>query len=83
MQQNELTAQPATATPAFIRGAGALAAYLGVHEMSVRRWQKQRRIPFVKLGGAVLFRKADVDALLEKLTVPAVGNRKPRVRKGA
>ena len=83
MSNDEITTTEQRAESAFIRGAGALAKYLGVHEMSVRRWQKQHRIPYVKLGGAVLFRRSDVEEMLNRLTIPAVGQRKPRAKKGA
>lgn len=71
------TIEPRTES-AFIRGAGTLADFLGVHEITVRKWMRQHRIPYIKLGGAVLFRRSEIDALLERHTVPAVSSKRAR-----
>ena len=38
---------------------------------TIRRWVQKRRLPFVKLGRRVLFRKGDIEALIEQSVVPA------------
>jgi excisionase family DNA binding protein len=43
-----------------------LAAFLGVHEMTVRRWVMKRKIPFVKVGRSVRFEK---ERVLERLRI--------------
>lgn len=62
----------------FFRGEENLAAYLGVHPRTVRKWRCAKRLPFTKLGGIILFRKTDIDRILERSTVPAVGMKRGR-----
>jgi excisionase family DNA binding protein len=47
------------------------AGYLNLKDKTLRAWILQRRIPYVKLGRRVLFRKRDLDALIENSLVPA------------
>jgi excisionase family DNA binding protein len=37
-----------------------VAGYLAVTERTVRAWQTEHRLPFLKIGGIVRFRPADV-----------------------
>ena len=37
-----------------------VAEYLAVTERTVRAWQIEHRLPFLKIGGVVRFRPADV-----------------------
>lgn len=37
-----------------------VAEYIGVTERTVRTWQRTRRLPFLRIGGAVRFREVDV-----------------------
>ncbi|MBV6507391.1 MAG: hypothetical protein JJLCMIEE_00436 [Acidimicrobiales bacterium] len=39
-----------------------VAEYLAVTERTVRAWQTEHRLPFLKIGGVVRFRPADVTA---------------------
>ncbi len=39
-----------------------VAEYLAVTERTVRAWQTEHRLPFLKIGGVVRFRTADVIA---------------------
>ena len=43
-----------------------LAKYLGVCDRTVREWQAQRLIPYIKIGRATLFDTAKVEAALEQ-----------------
>jgi len=72
---------PAPATPAFYR-MKELAEYLGVSTRSIRRAMLSHRLPYTRLGGAVLFRRVDVEKCLEAATVPAVGMVKRMVKRG-
>ena len=65
--------QAAAVESPFIRGEEALVAYLGIHPRTVRKWRRARRLPFTKLGGMILFRKSDIERMLERATVPAIG----------
>ncbi|HKT87949.1 MAG TPA: helix-turn-helix domain-containing protein [Candidatus Sulfotelmatobacter sp.] len=47
------------------------ATYLRYKESTIRAWILDRRIPYVKLGGKVLLRRSDLDALIAKSVVPA------------
>jgi excisionase family DNA binding protein len=68
MQPTNQTDNPA----AFFRGTKGLAAYLGVSSKTIERAVRARRLPVVKLGGVLLFRRADVEAALEAATIHAV-----------
>jgi excisionase family DNA binding protein len=56
-------------------------SFLKIHEVAalcrvsvscVRAWRFARKIPFVQLNGKnLLFRRADVEAFIERKTVPA------------
>ena len=63
----------AAADSPFIRGESALAAYLGIHPRTVRKWRRAHRLPFTKLGGMILFRKSEIERMLERATIPAIG----------
>ena len=39
-----------------------VAEYLAVTERTVRAWQTEHRLPYLKIGGVVRFRAADVAA---------------------
>lgn len=52
-----------------------LAAELGLAKTTLREWCWQKRIPFVKLGRAVRFRRADIEAWLAEHTVAPDGPR--------
>ena len=58
-----------------------MADYLGVSDKTVTRAMRRHLLPFVRLGGTILFRRADVEDALERLTVPAVGSGKRTARK--
>jgi excisionase family DNA binding protein len=47
------------------------ATFLRLKVSTIRAWVLKRRIPFVKLGGRVFVRKADVQELIEVSVVPA------------
>jgi len=65
----------ATATAEFMRREAA-AAYLGVSTRTVSDWQRRRIIPHVKMARkCVLFKRADLDATMQRFTVNAIGAR--------
>jgi excisionase family DNA binding protein len=47
------------------------AAYLGCTPKTLRVWTSKRRIPFVRVGRLVRFRKKDLDDFLDANHVPA------------
>jgi excisionase family DNA binding protein len=47
---------------------------------TVRAWVLTRRVPFVKMGKRVLFRRSDVEALIASSLVPAKPRRVPKVQ---
>lgn len=47
------------------------AGYLGVSKLTLYDWVSQRKITYLKVGRLVKFRKAHVDAWLDKHTVKA------------
>lgn len=46
------------------------AAYLGCTSKTLRAWVGQRRVPFIRVGRLVRFRRSDLDAWLEARLVP-------------
>lgn len=48
------------------------ADYLNITDHFVRRLIRERRIPFLKVGHLVRFRRADIEAYLAECSVPAV-----------
>ncbi len=51
-----------------------VAVYLGVSLRQVTELMRRRVLPYSKLGGRlVLFRRADVDAAVDKFRISAVG----------
>jgi excisionase family DNA binding protein len=50
-----------------------VAELLKLSVSTVRRLQRQRKIPFVKVGGSVRFVKSDLAAYLERRRVSAIG----------
>jgi excisionase family DNA binding protein len=62
-----------------IRQASAM---LGLSRSTVRDWVWRRKIPHVRVGGAVRFRPSDLRAFIEAGAVPAAPRQpKPRQRK--
>jgi excisionase family DNA binding protein len=61
------------------------AKMIGVCRRTLHEWQIRRIIPFRKVGRAVLFSAADIQAALDKFTVKAVtdspGPRKRRAQR--
>ena len=68
--------EPAIPTSPFFRGIPALAAHLNVSEKTIARAMRKHLVPFVRFGGSILFRKADVERAIERLTVPAIDGEK-------
>ena len=46
-------------------GAGEAATYIGISPAGIWRLLKSGRLPCVRIGGRTLFRRVDLDALLE------------------
>jgi excisionase family DNA binding protein len=51
------------------------ARFLRLQPNTIRSWILHRRIPYLKLGGRVCLRRADLDALVERSLVSATSNR--------
>ena len=49
------------------------AEYLGIPERRLKDWRKLRIVPYYKIGGKCIYAVADLDAVLEKGYVPAIG----------
>ena len=57
----------------FFNGATELARYLHVDPVTVRRLIRRKALPFIRLGGRYLFRRDEIEAYLDRHTVPALG----------
>lgn len=64
-----------SATPASTSGelltVEQVADFLNITDHFVRRLIRERRIPFLKVGRLVRFRRADIEAYLAECSVPA------------
>ena len=67
----ETVANPAGAPPHNMTEAQC-AQYLTISTRSLRNLRRRRVIPFVKLGGRVLYRRAEVDRALTRLEIKSV-----------
>ena len=47
------------------------AGYIGVTPATLRVWVSRRRVPFVRVGRLVKFRKSDLDSWMDKNSVSA------------
>ena len=69
--QQEQTISPPAIKP-FFRGCRELAEYLSVSERTIRRAMRKHQLPYTRLGGAILFRRTEVEVALEAMTVPSI-----------
>ena len=51
-------------------GNDEAAVYLGCSPATLRVWVSKRRVPFIRVGRLVRFRRRDLDEFLEKNRVP-------------
>ena len=60
--------------PAVLLTVADVAELLKISELSVRRLQSDRKIPFVKVRGSVRFARADIVSYIARCRVEAVGS---------
>ena len=59
--------------PAYLRREAA-ARYLDVSPRTLSDWQARRVVPYVRAGRrCILFKRSDLDAAMDRLTVRSVG----------
>lgn len=57
------------------------ADYIGVKSATLEKWRFQKKhLPFVRVGGKILYRKTELDAFLASRTVQPVDGRQRRAR---
>jgi excisionase family DNA binding protein len=63
--------QQSSATPSedHLLTESKICAYLRIRPRQLYTWRKHGLIPYLKIGKALRFRKADVDAALERMTI--------------
>ena len=49
-----------------------VAPELGISPFTVRRWVAERKIPFYRIGGRIVFDRKDVEAFLARSRVESV-----------
>ena len=52
---------------------------LPVSRRTLSNWQRSRKIRFYRVGKTVLFKRADIEAAVERFAIAAIGE--PKVRK--
>jgi excisionase family DNA binding protein len=57
--------------PSNLVNVAETAEMLRLKPSTLRAWVLRRRIPYVKLGRRVMFRRSDVEALIARSVVPA------------
>jgi excisionase family DNA binding protein len=55
------------------RSVDEAAVELGVSKFTVRRWIVDRKITFYRVGGRIVFDQKDLDAMLARGRVEAIG----------
>ena len=55
-----------------------LVKILPVSLRTISYWQARKVLPFYRVGRAVLFKRADVEAALERFRISAVGEMRPK-----
>jgi excisionase family DNA binding protein len=65
-------AMPKSTESVVLFNADELAAYLKVSRDWVYDAKQNRKIPFVKVGNSIRYRKSDIDSMLDKQTYPAL-----------
>jgi excisionase family DNA binding protein len=72
MSKIKLESAPVTQTESTWCDIKAAAAHLGMSVAFLRKAVRQRRVPFARVGSKALrFRKADLDAWLQRSPCPA------------
>ena len=56
------------------------AAALGLSPKTVRQWTWMRKVPFVRVGGAIRFRPETVTEIIDRGAVPALESRLAKVQ---
>ena len=69
--QSTLSEEQLRSNPPRLMNVAEAATYLGVGYTTIRSRIAERKIPFVKSGGRVLFRLVDLDRWIEKQLVEA------------
>ena len=68
----KLSTNTSTVHRGYLRAEGVL-QMLPVSKRTLMRWQKQGRLPFIRAGRRVtLYRVADIEKMLAKMTVNAI-----------
>ena len=68
---------PATVAMLYFRAEQVLQV-LPISRRTLSNWQRARRIRFYRIGKTVLFKRADIEAAIERFAVAAIGEVKPR-----
>lgn len=70
--KTEITNPTTNSLRGYLRAEGVL-QMLPVSKRTLMRWQKQGRLPHIKASpGVVLYRMADIEKMLAKMTVNAI-----------
>ena len=75
--QNTATTTPAAAALMYLR-ADQVISVLPVSRRTLSNWQARRLIKFYRVGRTILFKRADIEAALERFAVLPVGTPRPR-----
>ena len=73
MPKRTTSSKPASPAGPELLTLAQAAEYLNVSERTVLRCRYERRLPFVKLGRSLRFKRADLDAFIEAGHHPAKG----------
>lgn len=73
----EAAVTPATVAQLYLR-AEQVIQILPVSRRTISNWQARRLIRFYRVGRTVLFKRADIEAAVERFAIAAIGQVKPR-----
>jgi len=74
-----LVKPPLPITPLYVRPEQAI-QLLPISKRTLSNWQARRLIKFYRVGRTILFKRADIEAALERFAVMPVGTPRPRHR---
>jgi excisionase family DNA binding protein len=68
-----------TESPEKLLDVPGLSYFIAVKKSTIRKWVHARRIPFLKVGRCVRFRRSSIEEWLKRCAFEGRSNRKPSI----
>lgn len=66
------TQQSYVSPSGLLMGVEEAADFLGISASQLRQWRRCRRVPFVKVGSRIYFKRDDLIQWIETMKIPAL-----------